>query len=73
MRATSFSLSADLYRRLNFAAAGMGLSSSEYIRRALVTVMAVDAVNDPALGAAFSAMQEFDRQESEASQEKVPA
>lgn len=62
MRGTSFLLSEDTYKRLNFAAAGMGLSSSEYIRRALVTVMAVDAANDPTLAAAFRAMDELERQ-----------
>ena len=69
-RNTSFQISPDLYKRLNFAAAGLGLSSSEYIRRALITVIAADAMEDPTLKAALQAMNELERQESE---ESVPA
>ena len=70
MRGTSFLLSDDLYKRLNFAAAGMGMSSSEYLRRALVCVIAADAMSDPTLKAALQAMNELERQKSE---ERVPA
>lgn len=57
IRKTSISLTDDLYRRANFAAAGRGLSTSELVRYALEAELDKTAASDPVVAAAFRAMK----------------
>ena len=57
LRTRGFTLPDDLYRRANIAAASLGgMSTSEYVRRALVCVLAADAASNPLLAAHFAQM-----------------
>jgi hypothetical protein len=67
-----------LYRRVNLAAASLGISSSSFIRGACQAALATLAEKDPALRAHFAFLDEREARgatsaERPASRESVPA
>lgn len=50
---TSFTIDAATRKRVELAAASLGMSASEYYRRAVVCVLHADAMSNPALAAMF--------------------
>lgn len=75
MRGTSFLISDDAYKRLNLAAAAIGISASEYIRAAIDAALTTHAQYDPLIATAFRMYDEQEKAVAEqlASRELVPA
>jgi hypothetical protein len=54
----SFTISNDLYRRLNIASASLGMSTSEYLRGAATAALATHAEHDSVIATVFRLMDE---------------